>query len=403
MPGNQAIPTLPMLLNVLWRRRGLILVVTALGLLAGVVYGLVTDPLYRATAIVRPGIVSYGNEGAPVREWRHKDVVNWFDRQLYWSELREQPYLKDYRIAPRILTEFLPAGGLYQQSGDIIVLEHLATQPGFAVLIIDEAIATFNRQAGADTVASTLNLTRIGLEEQVAQLRAQQDLLEVEQERLSLQMAMQERADLRLAGRQAQETVAADNQHELAALGAVVAARADSALSAKQDHLRGMRRELGTMQEQRTSPAVGQYAQAVAALDIHAFAVQAHADSVRATVTRTRTMARHHELQRDEILHQHRLAVQDSLRMLALARHRTLPLQIARLEHEILAIEGRLAMLTPLERIGPTQVTERPVRPRKLRAIGILTTLAFGSSLFLALAVEYVSRNRTIIFARAER
>ena len=403
MPGNQAIPTLPMLLNVLWRRRWLILVVTAMGVLAGVVYGVVTEPLYRATAIVRPGIVSYGNEGAPVREWRHKDVVNWFDRQLYWSELREQAFLKDYKIAPRILTEFLPAGGLYQQSGDIIVLEHLAPQPGFAVLIIDEAIATFNRQAGADTAASTLNLTKIGLEEQIAQLRSQQGLLEVEQERIALQMAMQERSDLRLAGRQAQETVAADHQRALAVLGGGMAARTDSALASKRDHLHGMRRELGAMQEQRTSPAVGQYAQAVAALDLHAFAVQAHADSVRAMVARTGAMVRHHELQRDEIMQQQRLAVQDSLRMLSLAQQRALPLQIARLEHEIRSLEGRQSMLTPLERIGPTQVTERPVRPRKLRAISILTMLAFGSSLFLALVFEYVSHNRAVIFARSER
>ncbi len=82
--------SLPGLLNIVYRGRRLVLYATLAGLLAGIAYSFLTRPLYRATAQVRPGIVSYSDQGAPVREWALKDIVRWFRTMLYWEDMREQ-------------------------------------------------------------------------------------------------------------------------------------------------------------------------------------------------------------------------------------------------------------------------------------------------------------------------
>ena len=61
--------TLPALLNILFRWRGLIAVLTVLGLIAGIGYGIVVKPLYRASVQIRPGIVAYTQQGDPLRGW----------------------------------------------------------------------------------------------------------------------------------------------------------------------------------------------------------------------------------------------------------------------------------------------------------------------------------------------
>ena len=81
-PGDDFL-SLAQILNILWRRRVMIVLLTLLGLAAGIGYGIVVKPLYRATATVRPGITNFMANGNPERSWRIKDVVRWYRRSMY--------------------------------------------------------------------------------------------------------------------------------------------------------------------------------------------------------------------------------------------------------------------------------------------------------------------------------
>jgi hypothetical protein len=78
---------------------------------------------------------------------------------------------------------------------------------------------------------------------------------------------------------------------------------------------------------------------------------------------------------------------------LVLRRDYDLRQQRTVLAQELRAIRSRIDSLSPLEKVGSSSATARPVRPRKLRAIVILGSLAFVGSLALAFTLEYLSRN----------
>ena len=80
--------TLPSLLNILFRGRWIIVAITLLGLLAGIGYGIVVKPLYRASAQIRPGIVAYTEQGGPLRGWVREDLVHYFEASLFWQDMR---------------------------------------------------------------------------------------------------------------------------------------------------------------------------------------------------------------------------------------------------------------------------------------------------------------------------
>ena len=75
-------------------------------------------------------------------------------------------------------------------------------------------------------------------------------------------------------------------------------------------------------------------------------------------------------------------------------RDRVLEQELTEIEDQVRLLESRLEVLTSLESIGVTQVSDGPVRPRKQRALGLLTLAGFLGSLALALTWEYLSRNR---------
>jgi hypothetical protein len=151
--------SLPGLLNILYRGRRLVLLATAVGLVAGLAYSFLVRPLYRATAQVRPGIVSYSDFGAPVREWALKDIVRWFRTYLYWEDLRQLEPFADRKGPPPILADHIPEGPQYQQGGDVITLTCLDADPLLAVAILRSAIGSFNSQASQDSLGSTMHLT----------------------------------------------------------------------------------------------------------------------------------------------------------------------------------------------------------------------------------------------------
>ena len=148
-------------LNILYRRRLLIVGATALGLAAGIAYGVVVKPLYRATAQVRPGIVAYNAEGGPIRETALEDLVGWFDKKLYWRDLQKQEGFTTTKVAPIIVAEFVPTLN-FVAGGDVVTLTNLARSPDRARETLVRSIDSYNNQASLDSLGSSLYLTRRG-------------------------------------------------------------------------------------------------------------------------------------------------------------------------------------------------------------------------------------------------
>ena len=61
-----------------------------------------------------------------------------------------------------------------------------------------------------------------------------------------------------------------------------------------------------------------------------------------------------------------------------------LPNEKSQFEGELRSEQVKLNMITPLELVGRTTATDRPVRPRKPRALSILTILALFGGIGLA-------------------
>ena len=91
--------------------------------------------------------------------------------------------------------------------------------------------------------------------------------------------------------------------------------------------------------------------------------------------------------------------MESEIREMAINRDRTLEQEWIDIEGEMSLLNSRLEVLTPLETIGTIIVSEKPVRPRKQRALGLLTLMGFLGSLALALVWEYLAYNRREIFS----
>ncbi|MBE0567854.1 MAG: hypothetical protein IH621_18010, partial [Krumholzibacteria bacterium] len=107
-------------------------------------------------------------------------------------------------------------------------------------------------------------------------------------------------------------------------------------------------------------------------------------------------------LEREVDLAKKQADIRQEIADLNLTLERDLPHQQAQFEADLEGERVRVALLTPLEQIGRISVTDRPVRPRKLRATAILTGLGLCSGLFLALVREYYRRNREAILAAGD-
>jgi hypothetical protein len=189
-------------LNILYLRRAVVLGVTALGLVAGIAYGIIVKPLYRATAQVRPGIVAYNAEGGPIRETALEDIVGWFDKRLYWREFQSAKEFTGLRVAPVIDAEFVPSLN-FVQGGDVITLTNLSHSPERARDVLDRGIEVYNQQARLDSLGSSLYLTARSARLRMERLTQDMSRLDAERER-SLLRIEEQRRELTMVGMQRQ-------------------------------------------------------------------------------------------------------------------------------------------------------------------------------------------------------
>ena len=423
--------SLARLLNILWRWKLIILLVTFVGFGAGIVYGLVTTPLFRAKAQVRPGITSFSEGGGPVREWLLKDIVSWFRRQLYWEEMKNEPRWDRYRGAPIIRAEFIPRGPQNRQGGNVITLDTLSPDPLEAVAILESAIESFIRQAAAETLSSTLFLTEAGIEVRMGGIRDDLEQLKAEKERLDLDIAEAKRrlgmvdlerklieldiAKLTASNEFHQRTLKvteAEIERSLASLaeaqnvlaqskasGSVNPAREDSLLaSLSRDELTQW---LLTNIAQTRTIQTGEMILRAQQLGQYVYRTRVKVDSLQYRINLENLEIDKLEGKRDLDLEKKRFDIEQTIAKLQIQRDRDLEHRRNQLTQDLTGLEVQLGVLSPLEKIGRIAVSSHPVRPRKLRATTILTILAFLSSIFLVLALEYYSRNKKVITAKS--
>ncbi len=414
--------SLPNLLNILYRGRRVIFYLTLVGLLAGIGYGIFTKPLYRATAQVRPGIVSYSGQGAPIREGALKDVVRWFRKALFWDDMYEVKPYDSMKVPPIIMADFISSGPQYMRGGDVITLTNLATDPLLAVDTLKRSIASFNRQASQDSSRSSLQLTMGGVEVRMDKIRnnisridGEVQRAELEIKKLEAEILVVDASNKKLAkkfdrlesGRTWRLNAAANSKAEAEAgqLRLVEAEKMLQNLMASEPITTNGRANdsdavseilLQTVKRNEAALA-GELLSTVNQLSAYIYQSTTRADSLNDSIKEIDMEMANIELTMlvDMVQKKENL----KLRIIDLEIKKSVDLvqDKAELEDDLHGHQVQLDMLTPLEQVGRVTVSQHPVRPRKLRAGSILTFLAFMGSLFVVFAWEYYQRNKEAI------
>jgi hypothetical protein len=419
---NNFVFTLPGLLNILFRGRRTILVVTAIGLAAGIGYGIVVKPLYRASAQIRPGIVAFTEKGAPLRGWAREDLVDFFESGLYWQDMKGDERFASYKSAPAIRAKYVPSAIQFMAGGDVITLTNLDRDPERSVATLRSAMESFNAQGFADTLSSDLYFTRRGIDVGMRAINHDIDLVEAMEARVSLEierannelivvkydrkkleldrknlteenawraravtsaLTETESAKIRLASAEEMLAHALETEKSVPASGEGGAGSDDPMMVVLK--LTASREQAGR---------VGALLMTVNDLSKAIFEGGVKADSLQARIT-----ANEHEILRLQLVGELLLAKNESdinrkILDLKIKRDKELPHNRAMLQTNLEGQRVKLEIISPLEQVGRIVVSDRPVRPRKLRAVAILTILAFCGSLALVFVIEYLRVNR---------
>ena len=426
-PGDGGVISLASVLNILWRRRWIVLVGVLLGLAAGLAYITIVDPLYRAVATVRPGITSYDDRGTPRREWMIKDVVRWYRSGLYGTGVKTRLSLPAGEYRPDIMAEFIPRGvGI--QGGDVVTLTTLSPSRAMADSILAASIETFNQYAEINTVGNSLSLARRNLENEIENLGNDRDNIAIKKDLLDLQIARkrQELAGIAVERQQLELRVKEflARQEKRGDEARILTAGVDSTrtgLVQLSEFLGRMREKearqgeidstLAHIPETERLPFLWwELAQDKTAMagrmlinelevldglleDQREAANLNHIVEIEGYAHEAELLKQNYELAYREAL------LASEIQEMEINRDRTLQQERIDIEDEMRLLQSRLDVLTPLEKIGTIIVSEKPVRPRKQRAVGLLVLAGLLGSLALALVWEYLSLNGREIFA----
>jgi hypothetical protein len=357
----------------------------------GLAYGVFGTRRWEAVATIRPGITAYDPSGGPVRQWQMKDITRWFDKEMYRHDLVERLGLKR-DAGPIIRTEFIAQGLTNLAGGEVITLWTTDTSPEGAAALLDTSLALFSAYAEADTVSSQVKLTRDGLVLQIQEIR--NNLLAVDRQEASLA--------LRLEAARAESAVVAYRRRDLE-LDMQAFDRKREFCATRVEALKASR------------PAMEQE---LAKLDAGAGSSADRAAVAEARLGLQRALARNLALS-DSLTYEAELAVIERHRSeykqetdvaaalreverkigeLELEGEVEIPAKRAEYELQIDARQSKLSLLAPVQRVGHTVVSDKPVRPRKVRALAILFVLGAVGGLCLAFGWDYVSTHRRVIF-----
>lgn len=409
--------SLATILNILWRRRVIVLALPLAGLVLGILYGALGTRRWSATVTIRPGITAFDPSGGPHRQWQLKDVTRWYDLMMYRRELVERLGLPaDAR--PVIKTEFVAQGLQNLQGGDVITLWTTATSPELAAAILDTSIVLFIEYAEQDSVSSQVKLTKEGLRLKIDRLRA--DFGMIEKRRRSL--------DLRLESARAESMlVIAEDLGFSLSIDRFIAAQdlyerrlvdlreEEPRLVQDLDRLDLAMRQVAAVD---VSPGIDQERPSRLKRDSMLDRGDVFESLSRAKLEVQRELARNRTRQ-DSLIYEAEVADVETTRLeirretsirakthearrkigdIILERDFDLPRDQRGIENEIAEHQVKLDLVSPLQRVGYTEVSDRPVRPRKLRATAILVFLGLLGGLALAFIWDYVVSNRERVF-----
>jgi hypothetical protein len=406
------------ILNILWRRRLIVLGLPALGLLVGVLYGIFGTRRWEATATIRPGITAFAPDGGPVRHWQLKDITRWYDQQLYRRGLVERLGLAR-GARPVIRAEFIAQGLQNLQGGDVITLWTTGTSPELAAAILDSSIVLFEEYSEADTVSSQLKLTRDGLLLEIDGLQARLEAVDRDEAALALKLD-KARADSALVVAEDLGMVlrmdALDRHVEYCERRLVDLRDEEPRLVRDLDQVDLAMRRLAAQGAAGSGETVdvpdwvrrdavldgGDVLEALtrAKLEVqHAVARNRALQDSLTFVAETKRLDRARlEIDRETTIRARIRESESTIGDLLLQRQYDLPHKRRDLRTKIHDREVRVTTLSPLQRVGTTVVSDKPVRPRTVRAVAILVVLGAMAGLVLGFAWDYVSGHRDEIF-----
>ena len=388
--------TLPALLNILFRGRWIIAALTALGLLAGIGYGIVVKPLYSASVQIRPGIVAYTEQGGPIRGWVREDLVHYFESSLFWKEMKEDERFEGMEAAPIVRAEFVASAIQFMAGGDIITLTNLDTDQARSGAILECAMASFNKQGFRDTLSSDLNLTRKGIEVRMRGIRQDMELVGAKEDKISLEI-VQMQSEQKLIEYEKQKllldlkTLAEENAwRKRAADNALVeVATATKRLVAAEEMLEIVLRtekNTGGSGESGGNPndpvvevlkqtagreqagRVGDLLLTVNELSNTIYEGGVKADSLLARISANEQEMKRLDLVGELVLTKREADIQKKIGDLRIQLEKELPHERAMLNTDLQGERVKLNNIAPLEQVGDIAVSDKPVRPRKIGA-----------------------------------
>ncbi len=413
--GQDQVIDLAAILNILWRRRALVLALPLLGLLIGVLYGIFGTRRWEAYATIRPGITAFDPSGGPVRQWQLKDITRWYEQELYRKSLVSRLGLPD-DSHPVIKADFIAQGLTNLSGGEVITLWTTAVSPELAAAILDTSIVLFDDYAETDSVSSQIKLTRDGLELRVRQIENQ--LLAVDKNESNL--------GLRLRSARAESVMIEGRTQELSIDLELLTRKEDfcreraASLTAQLPQLKRDLLQLDMAAEKVAAgagidtTAIPTWVRRSAVLDggdiLEGLARarlelrktlshnQATIDSLEYVADRAALEHSRLELEQVAAIKSQLRDVEQKIGDLILERKFDLPSQRKDLQLQHDSYISKLSLLAPLQQVGQTIVSDKPVRPRTLRAILILVFLGLVAGFVLGFTWDYVAAHRREIF-----
>lgn len=406
------------MLNILWRRRIFVIGVPLLGMIAGLLYGFLVTPLYEAQAIIRPGITAFGTNGGGNREWKLKDLSRWYGDRLYRPNVARALGIEIWEV-PRIKSDFVMRGLQTTEGGNVLSLSLLDPDPERAREILDTSISAFASFVLVDSTSNALVLSERGLEIQIADREREKVAVGNDLRRVNLDIEMAYRDSLQIDRRQAVIQAEIDKgkarrtrieadiaTHELrmerlhARLAEIDEAVADAhALLAEGARSDTMNSSVKASAQMTSTEAYRGLLDSQLDLSDRLQGTTKELDVLRQNLVEEELDLERKALDRDMGIEKQRRDAGRNLAELELQRDSGIALQLEQLELQIREREVQIAALSPIERVGPITASPKPVRPRKSRAIGILTFAGLLGGIALAFVWEYGWNHRREIFS----
>lgn len=411
--------SLASLLNILWRRRIFVIGLPLIGFILGSIYGVVVTPLYEARAIVRPGITGFGTRGGGNREWKLKDLSRWYGQRLYRSEVAAALDIELWHV-PRIRADFVMKGLQTTEGGNVLTLSILDPDPSRAMEILDTSISAFALYVLSDSTSNALVLAERGLMIQIEDKEREMKVVRDEAVRFRLDLAMALRDSMELDRHQRNARTLVGKMHaRKARIEANLATyelraeRLNSQVSDVNEAVDLARTALFDGSEgQELDSSVKPWAQMTeaeayrgllgAAVDLHGrlLVVTTTQDSLRQSLTEQELEVQRTELNQELDFALKRREAGRAIAGLRLELESGIDLKISQLQLQIAERQAQIAALSPIERVGPITASPKPVRPRKSRAVSILTFAGLLGGIGMAFVWEYGWKHRSEIFSR---